>query len=239
MESLLFSAEMVCTLQFKGKMMMSTKRIEIAVNLVCGSVAKKAHVSGYAYLESGFLQGLIIPEKATQISRAEQVLLTAFTFTGCPIAAHTEERDINPWVWTRGAYAGSRVLRGNGFTAESQLTSTLEAGIISMELALEIKGNLPDLVSIARPFQEEITELSLGILNGKFDIVFLTENGPIHCNAETRYDLDISRSAPTVFRNITILTANGDGGLAQVEQIDLFGNKTGADIDLAARLAVH
>ena len=217
---------------------MTTKRIRIQAALSGAGAQKTALIEGSAYLESGFLTGLIQSADNT-MSRSEQALMTAFTFTGCPIAAHTEVSDINPWVWTGGAYIGRRVLTGDGFSARSELRSRLAEDGIIMDLMLEVDGEVPAIIGVARPFQERIEQQRPGILRGDFDIVFLTDQGELSCKAQTEYLLDTSRSVPTVYRNITILTADENGGLRQIEQIDLFDRQDYADDDLKGRIIVH
>jgi hypothetical protein len=218
---------------------MSTKRIDIRSCIRHANAQKIVHFRGSAYIEAGFLKGFMMHESG-DISKDEEMLLTAFTLTGCPLAAHVRGNgDINPWVWTNGAYRGRRIIKSSDFTARSELISQSGPECLKMDLTVDIVGILPELFGVARPFQERITEQSPGHLSGIFPITFRGKDREIHCKAETEYELKTSRSAPTVFRNITITTAEESSQLLQIEQIDLFDNPAQAAQDLQERLAVH
>lgn len=201
-----------------------------------GNCTRTCGFDGYAYLDSGFLvgsigQGLVLHDEAT--------LLTAFTLTGCPIAARCEAQHLNPWVYTRGAYRGRRRLVGQDFSVESLLQSRPEGSSVEMELDVSIKGTLPQLSGIARPFQEEISQRSRGRLAGQFDIDFRTGAGCVFtCSAETEYQLDIPFDVQTAWRNITIVAKATRDGLTQVEQIDMFHDRALALEDLNEKRSV-
>lgn len=214
----------------------NTKHINIIATITNRKTVSHLNVNGYAYLNSGFLSGVI---KSGTLS--ERLLLSAFTFTGCPIAANVRTRtlNINPWVWTKGSYSSNRRLVGKKFSASSNLTSIATKNSIDVIINISVTGELPELIGVAKPFQESIEQKEAGALYGKFPITFKDKGGAeVVCEAETLYTLKTKRKSAKkfVFRNITILTSDAvGGGLQQVEQIDLFDNPDKANADLLER----
>lgn len=216
---------------------MSVKRIRIDISLETGAGLKEAALSGYAYLEAGFLKGSI--PCGTGLDDAERTMLTGLTFTGCPIAARCDEPALNPWLQTRGAYKGFRTLQGNSFLVRSEIVSRTRDDMIEMKLRAKIEGDLPPLREVARPFQEAIRYSAPGVLVGAFALEFASDGGAVTAEATTRYHLNGISSAPDVWRNITIESSLPEGALIQVEQIDLFGSYEAAKADLDAKLATY
>ncbi|MEA2998492.1 MAG: hypothetical protein QOK17_325 [Sphingomonadales bacterium] len=212
---------------------MSVKIIQIGISLSTDSGTKEATLEGYAYLEAGFLKGTIPP--GSGLTTAERTLLTALTFTGCPIAARTTDPELNPWLKTGGAYAGTRVLCTRAFNLRSEIVSEPIGDRIKMSLRAEVVGALPALCGIARPFQEVIRFREAGRLSGDFSLIFRTCEGDFSARATTEYHLNGVTSAPDVWRNITIESSLPEDSLIQVEQIDLFGSHEAAVADLRAK----
>jgi len=211
---------------------MGTKEISISISLKDRAGQKEACFQGFAYLPSGFLAGGIKPIGQT-LSRAELVLLTAFTLTGCPIAARSNKELCNPWVLTGGAYKSHRRVTARHFDARAALTANTIGNQIAMQLNVAYEGVLPGLTSVAAPFQESITQFSRGILSGQFDVLFEDEDGTLHkAHATSEYQLALTIDVPPAWRNITILCFHEMHSLQQVEQIDMFGCVDEAEVDL-------
>lgn len=216
---------------------MKAKTIGISISLKSDTLEKVARVTGYAYTEAGFLVGEF--PACAPFTRAEQVLLTAFTFTGCPIAARTTDPTLNPWLQTGGAYAGKRHLISDDFEAHSIISSTASAAGVDMSLDLAYAGKVPDLEEIYQPFQECIQERSIGIFDGRFELSFLTnDNRIVPAVATTNYKLTVGQHYDSVWRNITIVNSFNGDALTQVEQIDLFGDSIDAQKDLSDKMLV-
>lgn len=211
---------------------MQAKSININISLRIAGQTKSAVLTGYAFIESGFLSGRI-ESIDNQMSKQEKVLLTAFTFTGCPIAARVENSELNPWLLTGGTYSSIRTLSGVGFEIVAKLNSVGGGDAINMDLNIECAGILPSISSIKYPFQENIRQIQQGKLEGRFNVIFNTNNHEeLIAHATSSYELDINQNSVPVWRNITILNAGENDNFVQVEQIDLFGNKEIADKDL-------
>lgn len=212
-----------------------TKRIQLEISLNANGVSKLARMDGYAFVDAGFLVGHI-QSNSGQLSQAEKVLLTAFSFTGCPIAARTAQRALNPWLLTHGEYIGRRTLCSDAFEAESSIQARGTPAEIRMRLQVGYRGQLPPVRSIVGAFQEHICERKVGELSGEFDLVFQSEDGAlVPARAKTTYELAIKNHVAPVWRNITILDSESDGVFTQVEQIDLFGDAEAALADLRAK----
>jgi hypothetical protein len=215
---------------------MNTKSIAIEININQNGVQVEGLLNGYAYTDAGFLVGDFSGE---QVTSEQATLLTAFTFTGCPIAARCDEMAKNPWVHTKGAYRGERTMHGDGFVARSSLSSVPHDNTINMALALEVTGTLPKIAKVVAPFQEVIEQIDIGHLRGSFDITFSDELGNlVKTTSTTDYFLDIDFEVAPAWRNITIVGSGGAGEFHQIEQIDLFFDKASAVQDLEAKLAV-
>jgi len=216
---------------------MKAKTIDISVSLRSETQEKLARVTGYAYIDAGFLVGEFPVD--TPFTVAEQVLLTAFTFTGCPIAARTSQPELNPWLETSGVYIGRRQLISDDFEAHSVISSTASDTGIEMNLDLAYAGKVRSLREIYQPFQESIKESKTGIFEGRFQLSFRTaQQHIVRASATTIYDLPIARHYDSVWRNITIINSLKACGLTQVEQIDLFGNEIDATRDLSEKMSV-
>jgi hypothetical protein len=217
---------------------MLPKFLHIDITLAHAGRTKKAEFSGYAYIDSGFLQGELLPTTDT-ISRSEAVLLTAFTLTGCPIAARTPDPCLNPWSATNGEYKGLRTLTATNFSARSRIAAKPDRDGIAMNLRVEVDGELPRLTGIEEPFQEKISQAKLGTLIGLFEAAFRDERGErLTVKAETEYKLPIDTAVLPVWRNITISGFYIAPRFVQVEQIDLFGRELDAREDLSAKILV-
>jgi len=215
---------------------MSAKLIEIELNIMSSGQSRRGVLVGSAQIEAGFLSGSIIPEGVAW-THAEKVMATAFTFTGCPIAARTRQPELNPWLVTKGSYESVRTLETNEFRVISRIQARGTDERVSMTLNLDIDGAMPDVVSIAEPFQEYIRQIRTGQLEGEFAIKFLTSGGRmVQGVARSDYRLAVTSHVAPVWRNITILTAPSGQGLMQIEQIDLYGDRSEAAADLAGRL---
>lgn len=216
---------------------MKAKTIDISISLRSDSQEKLARLTGYAYIEAGFLVGEF--PVGAPFTVAEQVLLTAFTFTGCPIAARTSDPGLNPWLETAGAYVGRRQLISDDFEAHSVISSAPSATGMEMSLNLAYAGKVPSLCEIYQPFQECIKESKLGVFEGRFQLSFFTAQQQIvRTTATTIYDLPITRHYDPVWRNITIINSLKTHGITQIEQIDLFGNEIDAKKDLSDKMSV-
>jgi hypothetical protein len=214
---------------------MTTKNIEISICLDSDGERKFGRFEGFAYLESGFLAGTI-DGPGSAFNQAQLVLLTAFTLTGCPIAARSSGNVSNPWLLTNGAYRGNRRLVARDFEAKATLVADSVNDRIGMRLQVTCNGTMPRLKSIAAPFQEAIEQVSRGRLKGHFDVAFIGEAGSeIRAHAESGYELDIVADVAPAWRNITILSFYEDAGLRQIEQIDLFGSQNDAELDLSRK----
>lgn len=211
---------------------MHSRNLNIQLTLENEGVTKKAIMSGIAFLKSGFITGKINREH-TNLTPEECVLISAFSFTGCPIAANTETPGLNPWEVTGGAYKSTRSLDSDEFQVSSTLESTADNINIDMELNMKISGKLPKLSGIQKPFQESISESKVGHFRGEFEVLFASETGDdVNAKATSNYTLGIEASFPPVWRNITIVDTFGVSDFTQVEQIDLFGSSEQAKIDL-------
>jgi hypothetical protein len=216
---------------------MSTKRIEIATTLNIGGAVKSGLFKGFAYFESGFLSGGF--ESSSGFSHAEGTLLSAFTLTGCPIAARRLSSQGNPWESTGGEYHGERYLEGQGFTAKSALEAKRLDDKIQMTLIVKVEGILPALQSIPTPFQEIIVQKRPGNLKGNFNLEFAVENGTrIKANVDTEYTLPTTKSYVDSWRNITIRGVSNAEGFYQIEQIDMYDNQIQANNALKSQIVV-
>jgi len=215
---------------------MNTKSLDIRISVSNELGTKRTSLAGFAFLDSGFLSGKLLHTDG--LSKEEEVLITAFSFTGCPIAARTSRADLNPWVSTNGSYRSERVLTSDLFQVRSALVSKGMGHHIEMDLQLQISGQVTGLAPIIRPFQEHIIQAGIGLLNGKFSLSFGHASGPVEAIAETHYKLDIQHEVAPVWRNITILTSADERCLNQVEQIDLYGDQDEAQEDLVRKVAV-
>lgn len=196
-----------------------------------------ATFDGYAYLDAGFLAGAI--PLSNTLSQHDATLLSAFTLTGCPIAARTSERNLNPWVATGGAYTATRLLESATFRAESAIVANPRGSAIEMSLDVRVDGQLPTIDGIKEPFQEKIQHREKGKLLGEFDLTFTDIAGHEYiARAITNYRLPIDFDANTVWRNITILGFTQSGAYKQIEQIDLFSNVEVATSDLVDKRGV-
>lgn len=211
---------------------MTAQPIQIAIELVESGIRKTAQLKGYAFVEAGFLAGRIRATTGT-LSRADQLVLSAFTFTGCPIAAREDVGADNPWKRTGGAYTGSRHLSSGKLEVQSRISAYKHAGGISMSLEVQSSGLLPDLVGVAHSFQEELREIRLGHIRGHFSIPFITATGEVVTwEAISEYHLAINGHTRPAWRNITIMAQPCDASFLQIEQIDLFGDSQRAADDL-------
>ena len=218
---------------------MQSRKINIAIQLAhCGKVSVGV-MHGLGYLDSGFLAGRFDAIDGPW-SEAEKLALCAFTFTGCPIAARTAAPAMNPWRWTNGSYESNRIGTLAGAKINSTLISKGGSELIDMELSISVAGHLPEIRRVTRPFQEAITEKSLGNLQGKFSIEFEGElDEKFTLNATTAYRLAINKHVPDSWRNITISANDIDAtSLTLFEQIDLFHDERSASLDLAEKCAV-
>lgn len=216
---------------------MKTKSIKIDISLTDNRTTKHASFSGYAFLDSGFLHGEI--SHIDGLSNSESVLLTAFTLTGCPIAARAKDHVLNPWINTKGRYQGRRVLSSEAFSAESRISSVPNGDEIVMKLEVNVEGELPAITGVYEPFQERIAQRQIGELYGQFQVQFTAEKGElVSATAETDYSLPIDFSVEPVWRNITISGVGAAQRFSQFEQIDLFDQQFEADADLAAKIPV-
>jgi len=217
---------------------MNIKQISIDLELRNGQNSKNGKLNGFAYVESGFLSGKIVPN--CEFSLSEQVIITAFSFTGCPISARTEQPELNPWRLTNGAYNSIRKLNSTQFIVNSELSSSSFNDSIHMKLNLDIRGILPDLTAITKPFQERIKQKEIGKLIGHFHLNFCTQEGEeIEASAISEYNLNINQNVSTIWRNILILNSGSENNFIQTEQIDLFGEKLKADADLLDKLKLN
>jgi hypothetical protein len=216
---------------------MNTKQIDIDIKFYNNGTLKETSLKGFAFVESGFLSGQM--NTTDKLSNSEQVLVTAFSFTGCPIAARVEDSSLNPWLLTNGSYKSARMLHSPFLKVHSQLTSIGHHDKIKMELILKCEGNTDGLQSIKDPFQESIYQVSPGILEGKFNLIFLNEKEEeIPASATSKYELNVYDNVRPVWRNIVILNALNKDKFVQTEQIDLFGDKQIADQDLMEKTMV-
>lgn len=216
---------------------MHPKRITIDATIRNNGTSKRAKLNGFAYVDAGFLVGDVAA--GSPFTASELTLLTAFSFTGCPIAARTATPEINPWRSTGGTYVGRRHLDLDGATAKSVLTSFGAEDVIDMTLEIDVTGMMPTLSGIAEPFQEHIRQHSSGNLDGHFEMDFVRDDGTLlHAVARTRYELPIETSSSDAWRNITILAYGDVRGFHQVEQIDLFGNELEANEDLRQKVEI-
>jgi hypothetical protein len=216
---------------------MNTKSITIDIAIRRNGKTKNTVLNGFAFVESGFLSGKILPSE--EITDEEQILTTAFSFTGCPIAARVENPDLNPWLLTNGSYQNERTLHSPEFNVKAKLKSVGIGDKIHMTLDLDVDGEIENLVSIRKPFQESIYQVSKGNLEGKFQIEFNTKNGKgLKANAISKYHLAIEKDILPVWRNIVILNSGSKDNFTQTEQIDLFGDKEIADKDLQSKSKV-
>lgn len=213
---------------------MAAKQLDLRISVCHGTRNLIVPMQGYAYVDAGFLSGRL--DDDGRLTGAERTLLTALTFTGCPIAARTVKDASNPWRLTDGAYEGERRIIGPGFEVNSRIVATAAKGSVSMDLRVNIDGELPEIRSVARPFQEEIIQTGQGRLTGRFIVDFSTDKkDEISCEAVTDYSLDCIGSFSPVWRNITIDSACASEGMSQFEQIDLFGVREDAIWDLEAK----
>lgn len=216
---------------------MQTKHITIDITLNRNGKTKATILKGFAFVESGFLSGKILPVK--EITQEEQLLTTAFSFTGCPIAARVENPELNPWLLTNGSYENTRTLDSSDFGVIAKLKSVADGDRIHMTLKMDIEGEIENLLSISKPFQESIYQVSRGNLEGVFNIDFHTKIGTeVKAQAKSKYRLEIDKDVQPVWRNIVILNTGSKDDFNQIEQIDLFGNKETADIDLQLKTKV-
>ena len=155
--------------------MEQTKKIKIDITINRNGKIKNTILNGFAFIESGFLSGKILPTE--EITEEEQLLTTAFSFTGCPIAARVDNPELNPWLLTNGSYKNERILSSSEFLVKSKLHSVGNGDKIQMVLELNIEGEIGNLHSIKKPFQESIYQTSKGNLEGKFRITFNTKKG--------------------------------------------------------------
>lgn len=218
----------------QGVDQMTVKQIHIDIWLASGAGTKEAALNGYAYLEAGFLKGTIL--EGSGLTPAERTLLTALTFTGCPIAARAADAALNPWLKTEGAYAATRIVQAETFDLKSDIISHPVGDSIAMTLRAQVAGELPNLCSVAEPFQEAIRCQAPETLVGEFALRFRTPDASVAAVASTTYRLHGVEWAPQVWRNITIESSLPGGALVQVEQIDLFGSREEARYDLQAKL---
>jgi len=216
---------------------MQTKQIKIDIAIHRNGKTKNTILNGFAFVESGFLSGKILPSE--EITEEEQILTTAFSFTGCPIVARVDNPELNPWLLTNGSYQNERTLNSSDFNIKAKLKSVGDGDIIYMTLGIDIEGEIANLHSIRKPFQESIYQVSKGNLAGNFQIVFNTKNGKeLKADAISKYHLEIENDVQPVWRNIVILNSGGKEDFTQIEQIDLFGDKEIADKDLQSKSKV-
>lgn len=214
---------------------MNSRNILIDIALHNGSNNKHCNLVGYAYIDSGFLAGKI-HSKNDDLSESEYLLLSGFTFTGCPIAARTNIKDANPWIWTNGSYEASRSMQGKGFNVLSSISAKGSANEIKMNLAVTIEGVLPEFTTVGRAFQEKIKQKEIGNLEGYFEMDFIDKKGNlVRTHSSTQYKLDVDRAIDPVWRNITILDSASSNYMLQVEQIDLFSDEIVAAKDLEGK----
>lgn len=216
---------------------MNSKKITIAIELNANGVLKRAALDGCAFIDAGFLMGTL-HEKDERIDPREHILMTAFTFTGCPVAAREDTPGANPWRLTDGAYSARRVLVNEQFRSASTIVAQPEGNWIHMDLRINYTGDLPELTGIARPFQERIRQSRPGELVGEFRIPFRANGNVLEARAITHYRLAIETDTRDAWRNITILPNVGDAKCVQIEQIDLFADAERATRDLLGKLTV-
>lgn len=217
---------------------MTAKQLSIEISLTSQGTRKSARLSGFAFVDSGFLTGHVF-DLSGNWRVSEKVLLTALTFTGCPLAAREDQVGGNPWRLTNGSYSGTRDLTGRSFAVKSTIDAQGDEDGVAMELQVEVDGTLPSLSSIASPFQERIQQVELGLLAGQFDVIFLDERKcEHHLQATSAYHLDIQSSVASVWRNILIQSYVTSVGFHQIEQIDLFLDETRAAKDLERKCTV-
>jgi hypothetical protein len=217
--------------------MEQAKRIGINVVLNHGAVTKHARMEGSGFIEAGFLCGDFQSLRQSEWSIAERLLLCSFTFTGCPIAARTDRPEWNPWRWTDGAYKSHRTATLGTVTIRSSLVSESRGNDIEMTLEINYTGNLPQLAKVTKPFQEKISQLCVGKLEGMFDVEYSAADGSLHTlKALTDYELPTELNALPAWRNITIRATDMALGMTQVEQIDLFHDINAANADLNSKL---
>lgn len=215
------------------------KKINIAIELTRDDrTTKRSKFTGYAYVEAGFLTGSFIGRDS--LETYERVLLTAFTFTGCPLAARTQNPNLNPWMLTGGEYSARRRLESSAFVSTSTIESRTEKDQIRMRLSVDICGRIDQIRDVRRPFQETIFEREIGIFEGEFELDFATDTGGkiLRSRAVTEYKLDVDRHFERMWRNITIVNSGGTQKFRQVEQIDLFGDSQIASRDLLSKRKV-
>lgn len=211
---------------------MSSRSIFIDISIRSSNELKKCQLTGYAYLDSGFLAGRINPIEGN-INNEEYLLLSGFTFTGCPIAARTIEAGINPWVWTNGSYHANRIMTTKQFQVCSQIEAVGTDEKINMLLSVDISGELPKFISVGRTFQERIEQKIRNTLSGTFSIDFIDSNGnTFSALSLTDYHLEANRDVDPVWRNITIIDSATINSILQIEQIDLFSSEKAANDDL-------
>src|SRR5438105_15850314 len=133
---------------FRWPAKMKAKTIHIDITFNDGSEERRATLSGFAYVDAGFLAGLIRPAGRSMLSLKDQVMLTAFTFTGCPIAARTSKIGLNPWLLTNGSYSATRRLVGELFQVNSSIVAKGTVDSVDMRLKVECLGILPDIVAV-------------------------------------------------------------------------------------------
>lgn len=219
-------------------MYMQSKKICINIELYNDGMTKKATFIGFSYIDAGFLVGSVVGNNK-KLSYSEYTLLSAFTLTGCPIAARTTTPELNPWRYTNGAYKSSRLLETSFFKVDSKLESIPDGNNITMNLYLDVQGNIPMLKSIKEPFQESIKQSKQGLFEGSFECKFINEfNEETIAHATSKYQLAVKQDYVNVWRNITILGNLNEGKYQQIEQIDMFNSIKIANKDLDSKKLV-
>jgi hypothetical protein len=214
---------------------MKSKKITINISLLRNNQEKKVEFQGYGFVDSGYLSGGFLDKLSNWFS-SEKALISAFTFTGCPIIARSHEVNLNPWVSTGGEYDSIRTLVGENFEVISKLSSRSIGDEITMSLDLEVIGVLPEICKVSESFQESISQIEIGKLRGEFSIVYEDVYGKrIPTTSKTEYVLPINFDVDDVWRNITIEIYNDSNTFRQIEQIDLFSNFTKAQVDLVEK----
>ena len=216
---------------------MNSKKITIAIELNANGFLKRATLDGCAFIDAGFLMGTL-RETGTRIDSSEHILMTAFTFTGCPVAAREDSPGANPWRLTHGEYSAQRELTSDCFRSASTIVAQSRASGIHMDLCISYIGDVTKLTGVARPFQERIRQSRPGELVGEFKIPFLASGELLEACAVTHYHLAIGTDIPDAWRNITILPNVSHAKCVQIEQIDLFADPERASRDLSNKLAV-
>ena len=205
--------------------------IIITYQLNSGELTKTGTVQGYCQLNDGYLSGSIDRKTSHEITHGDFILLSCFTYTGCPIASKSIECDseeVNPWRWTKGAYHSTRTLETPYGLVKSTLESTPKEDAIYMHLNIDSPQDFSDkLVGIAAPFQETISQTkTIGKLEGRFTVSFIGKEVNFEGKATSDYRLNISKPAPkSVWRNITILDHESDQRYTQEEHIQLFDDQ--------------